>query len=393
MEQDTAMDLIRFNRDLRIDFFRGVALWMIFVDHMPGNVLGELTLKNIALSDAMEVFVMLAGYGAGLAYGKAMDRSGWLYAAAECARRAWTLYIAHIFLFVVFAAQVTYAAQFMDRTDYLDEINLDVLGADPYGALLHVLLLHYQPAYMNILPVYVVLLLAFSVLMPLLRRPWLLGGLSLTLYAATRLDGLILPNWTGGGWYFNPLAWQVLFMIGAIVAYAPSTIPHPRQRSLQIGLDALAAIMLILGLGLQILSRWPDTVHDLSATLPHLLFSIDKESLHPLRLASILAMAWLAARLIPASANWLRGRIAAPFILAGQHSLPVFCSGIFLSFMGRLLMEQESCLWRQIWVNASGTLILAGIAMVAAWYQAKSRNRSTRNAQAAKPAQEAEGIR
>ena len=61
------MQLIRSNRnrDLRVDFFRGLALWWIYTDHIPGDVLGDYSLRNFAMCDATEIFVLLAGFGAG----------------------------------------------------------------------------------------------------------------------------------------------------------------------------------------------------------------------------------------------------------------------------------------------------------------------------------------
>ena len=119
-------------RDLRVDAFRGLALWFILIDHIPGNRLGELTLRNIALCDATEAFVLLAGYAAGLAYGATLDRRGWPFAVAALLRRAGTLYIAHIFLFVVFTAQVGYSAAALESSAYLDELHLDAFGEQPY---------------------------------------------------------------------------------------------------------------------------------------------------------------------------------------------------------------------------------------------------------------------
>ena len=174
------MALIRSNtaRDLRVDFFRGLALWWIYTDHIPGDVLGDYSLRNFAMCDATEVFVLLAGFGAGIAYGSVMDRQGYLYAAADTLRRAWTLYIAHIFLFVVYTAQVAYSAAALDRPFYLEETRLDVLADAPYRALLEALLLRFQPSLLNILPLYVALLLIFALALPLLRKPALLFAVS-----------------------------------------------------------------------------------------------------------------------------------------------------------------------------------------------------------------------
>ena len=97
-----------------------------------------------------------------------MDRQGYLYAAADTLRRAWILYIAHIFLFVVYAAQVAYSASVLDRVFYLEEARLDVLADAPYRALLEALLLRFQPNLLNILPLYVALLVIFAVTLPLL---------------------------------------------------------------------------------------------------------------------------------------------------------------------------------------------------------------------------------
>jgi len=372
------MPLIRDNRDLRIDFFRGLALWWIFTDHIPADWLGLFSIRNFALCDATEVFVLLAGYAGGIAYGGTMRAQGWLYAAADVIRRAWTLYIAHIFLFVVFAAQVAYSATALDRGDYIDEIHLDAMGAAPYRSLLEALTLHFQPAYLNILPLYVVLLLMFAVALPLLRWPPVLAGLSLSLYVAARFFDLNLSSWTGGGWFFNPFTWQLLFMMGAILSFAPGE--RPKRTRL---LDVASVVIVIFGLVMQwvvwvhpaVVSRLPDGV-------VRALMSVDKEGIHPFRLLSILALTWLTARLVPIDARWLRARLAAPFVLAGQHSLPVFCAGIFLAFLGRLATEANDGVWVQIGVNVTGAVALWTVGAVAAWYGNKGRASRPKPAQA-----------
>ncbi len=363
------MRLIRAGRDLRVDFFRGLALWWIFLDHIPSDWLNQLSLRNFAMCDSAEVFVLLAGYGAGLAYGKSMDRNGWLYAAADTLKRAWTLYIAHIFLFVVFAAQVSYSAIALNRADYLDEMDLDVVGQTPYRAMLEALTLHFQPAYLNILPMYVALLALFAIVMPLLRWPRLLAALSVTLYILARLMDLNLPSWTSGGWYFNPLTWQLLFIIGAIIAYAPGQAPRPHPL-----IDVVAGFVVFFGLVMQfVVLDHPEITAQLPVHVSRVLLSVDKSGLHPFRLLSILALTWSVSRLVPATARWLRSRWAGPFVLCGQHSLPVFCSSIALSFLGRLIMEEEDGWWLQVAVNIIGAAALIGVGALAAWYREKGR--------------------
>jgi hypothetical protein len=361
------MGLIRdsVRRDLRVDFFRGLALWWIYTDHIPGDVLGMWSLRNFALCDATEVFVLLAGYGAGLAYGGVMRRRGWLHGAAGCVRRAWTLYIAHIFLFVVFSAQVGYSATALSRSDYLDESNLDVLANQPYQALVHALTLHYQPSLLNILPLYVVLLLMFAVLLPLLAHPLILGVVSITIYLLARTFDVNFPSWTGGGWFFDPLCWQLLFVAGAMLAY--HGVPPPKRT---LPLDVMAALVILFGLGTLYITSHPSIV-EFILPLPvlHILFSIDKTTLDPLRLLSIAALCWAVVRLVPSNAGWLRSRFAAPFVLAGQHSLPVFCWGIFIGFFGRVALEWTGGPLMQLLVNLGGGLVMVAVAAVAAWYR------------------------
>lgn len=377
------MPLIRSSRsrDLRVDFFRGLALWWIYTDHIPGDVLGNVSLHNFALCDAAEIFVLLAGFGAGVAYGSVMERQGYLYAAADAVRRAWILYVAHIFLFVVYAAQVAYTASALDRVFYLEEARLDVLADAPYRALLGALLLRFQPSLLNILPLYVVLLLIFALALPLLRRPALLFAASFAGYVAVRITGINIMSWTGEGWYFNPFAWQFLFMIGAIVAYAPPAMPRLRWP-----IDVAAALIALGGVAMiWIVDAHPRTLASVPTLVLRLVSSEDKTGLDPSRLLSILSLTWLVARIVPRSAAGLGGRAAAPLVLLGQNSLPVFCSGIFFGFLARLGLETDDGGAMQLAVNAGGALSMLAVAALAAWYRGKGRAPGAR-AQVALPA-------
>jgi hypothetical protein len=370
------MPLIRSNRsrDMRVDFFRGVALWWIYTDHIPGDVLGDYSLRNFAMCDATEIFVLLAGFGAGLAYGSEMDRQGYLYAAADALRRAWTLYIAHIFLFVVYTAQVAYSAVALDRAFYLDETRLDVLAEAPYRALLEALLLRYQPNLLNILPLYVVLLLILAAALPLLRRPGVLFAASFAGYAVVRVTGVNFPAWTGEGWYFNPLAWQLLFMIGAILAYAP-----PRMPRLHWPFDLLSVLVLLSGIiVIWVIDIHPRILASMPATVIRFIITEDKTGLHPFRLLSILSLAWLTVRLVPFDAAWVRTRLAAPLVLIGQNSLSVFCSGIFFGFLARLGLEADESVAMQVAVNLLGALAMVAVGGLAAWYRSKGRAPASR---------------
>jgi hypothetical protein len=373
------MNLIRHSaaRDLRVDFFRGLALWWIFTDHIPGDVLGGYSLQNFAMCDATEVFVLLAGYGAGLSYGLGLGRNGYVSTAADVLKRAWTLYVAHIFLFVLFTAQVTYSATALNRLNYLEESRLDVLGDDPYRSILEAVLLRFQPSLLNILPLYVVLLVFFAFSIWLLRWPRVLFGLSFCIYLVVRVTGLNLDAWTGEGWFFDPFAWQFLFIIGVMLACAPMRMP--RQPWL---FDVVSGAVVLVGMTVTVVIEPHPHILDWvsgSRVLRYLVIE-DKTGLYPFRLLSILSLTWLCVRLLPFDAGWLRSRWAGPFVLLGQNSLPVFCSGIVFGFMARLGLEYDDRAFMQVAINLFGAVGMVAVGALAAWYRTKGRPKAPRNA-------------
>lgn len=375
------MELIRrsADRDVRVDFFRGLALWWIYTDHIPGDVLGGFSLRNFAACDATEIFVLLAGYGAGLSYGAKLRQTGYLSSAADVLKRAWVLYIAHIFLFVLYSAQVTYWATRLDRLDYLDETKLNLLGGDPYGVLTQATLLRFQPSLLNILPLYVVLLVMFAAAMWLLRWPRVLFGLSAALYALVRITRFNVTGWDGAGWFFDPFAWQFLFTIGVLLACAPMRMPPwPRV------LDAAASLVILTGVvATMFVMPYPARVDALSHSVLWPLTVDDKTLLYPFRVISILAFTWLIVRLIPFDAAWLRSRWIAPLVLLGQNSLPVFCCGIVVGFAARIALDGSRGFAMQVAINVMGFGAMVAIGAVTAWYRLKGRPARSRRAPAA----------
>jgi hypothetical protein len=374
------MDLIRQSaaRDLRVDFFRGLALWWIYTDHIPGDVLANVSLRNFAMCDATEVFVLLAGYGAGLSYGMRLGRQGYISTAADVLKRAWTLYIAHIFLFMLFSAQVTYSATLLNRISYLEESRLDILGDDPYRSILEALLLRFQPSLLNILPLYVALMVFFAATVWLLRWPRILFGLSFCLYMLVRFTSINLAAWSEEGWFFDPFAWQFLFIIGVLLACAPPRMPN-RTRLL----DGLAVVTVLTGMLVTLVIQ-PDAhlLEWVTASPLRALVIEDKTGLYPFRLLSILALTWLCVRIIRFDQPWLRSRWAAPLVLLGQNSLPVFCGGIVLGFFARIGLEYDDRTLMQIGINLFGAAGMVGLGALAAWYRTKGKPKGPRSASA-----------
>lgn len=206
-------------RDVRIDFFRGLALIFIFWDHVPNNPLAYLTVRNFGFSDAAEIFVFLAGYAAVLAYGRIAQRDGFVVACVRILRRVWVLYVVHIFLLTLLMGIVFVANNHVETRDMIQEMGLGYFVRNPQMALADGLLLRFKPNLTDPLPLYILLLLALPLILPwLLRRTACIVGLSIALYLMVPMFGWNLPAYEGGVWYFNPVAWQLLFVLGGVCA-------------------------------------------------------------------------------------------------------------------------------------------------------------------------------
>ena len=199
-------------RDLRIDACRGVALWFIFLDHVPNNIGAWLTLRNYGFSDAAEVFTFLSGVTCALAYGKAWSSEGWTGVIVRTLRRSWAIYVA----FLLLTLACTLMAYLAGGGQFADDSNTRILLEQPGATLTHATMLQYRPVNTDILPLFVLLHLLFAPLLwLLLRMPNVALGASFALYVLVQVFGWDLPAWPSGYGYFNPLAWQLLVVLGA----------------------------------------------------------------------------------------------------------------------------------------------------------------------------------
>jgi hypothetical protein len=357
-------------RDLRLDFFRGIALFLIFIDHIPGNVLSHFTIQSIGFSDAAEVFIFISGYTAALVYGRHMLKCGTFIAAVKILHRVWQLYVAHIFILVIFTALVAYNTLAFEQAVYGKALRVAKFFAEPQLTVIRALELRFQPAFLDILPLYIVLLAAFPLALVLLRRHSLAALIpSLGIYIAAYGFGLTLHGYPGNRpWFFNPLAWQFLFVIGATFGYArASGRVIPAVPSWFVGL----AVVILAGSALIRLS-W--IIHSVWETFPATLIGqlrpIDKTNLASIRLMHFLALAVVVVRLVPLNAKFLHSRWAQPIIRCGQQSLQVFCLGILLSVLGYfVLAEWSDGFPAQLLVNIPGVAVMIGAAELITWYR------------------------
>jgi hypothetical protein len=323
-----------------IDFWRGAVLIAILIDHIPGNPLENWTPRNFGLSDSAEAFVFLSGLSVGLIYMPRAHKFGLEPVAGGCLKRALKLYGVHIAL--TLAALVVFGAAYWVSgvPDLILAHGRSFVFGSPGNGLLGLALLSHQLGYFNILPLYVVLMLWAPVVLALaLRGPLLALIVSVALYAAARTFGLNLPNWPEpGGWFFNPIAWQLVFTLGLVSAILWRD-GFPRPAPWLVGLCAVtvvgAALIVTNEGGLAPGLRDTATAH----------LDVAKQDLGVARLIHFVALAYLIATAT------VFGRFIAPVVRGafgkavqslGRNSLSVFAAGSFLSACGQAALAAVS---------------------------------------------------
>jgi hypothetical protein len=371
------------SRDLRLDFFRGVALIFIFIDHIPENILSYFTIQAVQFYDAAEVFIFISGYTAALVYGRTLAAQGPLYATARILTRAWQLYVAHIFLFMIFVAEVSYTVTTFNNPMYNEEMRVGDFLEEPHIAIVKALLLEFQPTFLDILPLYILLLVIFPMILFGLRlQPLMVLVPSFLLYLVVQFTNLSMPAYPEGhDWYFNPLAWQFVFTAGA--ALGLGGVWQPPWSRFEHAFLPLAATIVVAGFLVKL--SW--TIHGVWDPFPGLflrdLWPVNKTNLSPIRLVPFFAALVVIAALMPPDAVLLRSAAAKPIILCGQNSLEIFCLGILLSAFGHfVLSEYNTAIGFQIAVNLAGILAMCLTARMIDWYKTMGRVASLQSATA-----------
>jgi hypothetical protein len=356
-------------RELRLDLFRGLALWLIFIDHVSPDVLTWFTIRSYGFSDAAEIFIFISGYTAAFVYGRAMFESGFEIATARILRRVWQIYAAHMLLFTILVAEVCYVAVSLEKPFYAKEMEiLDFLN-QPGLSMVQALLLRYRPLNMDVLPLYIVLMFFLPLILQLIKwRADLTLAASVALYVASWQYDLHLTAYPNGFWSFNPFAWQLLFVFGAWCALG-GTRRMARFLASPVTLW-VALAYLVAAFGVTMTWYFPQ----LSFLVPHWLeqwmYPIDKTDLDVLRFAHFLALAVIALRLVPAGWHGLESRWLWPMILCGQRSLEIFCLGVALAFAGYfVLMETSAGLGLHFLVGIAGILTMSAVAWLLSWYK------------------------
>ncbi|MBR0797366.1 OpgC domain-containing protein [Bradyrhizobium jicamae] len=368
-------------RELRLDLFRGLALWLIYIDHVSPDRLTWFTVRNYGFSDAAEIFIYISGFTAALVYGRATFETGFVIGTARVLRRVWQIYTAHLLLFLVLMAEIAYVVAISDKPAfYIGEMEVADFFKEPGPVMIQTLLLRFRPLNMDVLPLYIVLMafLPLVFLLARLHRDLPLFA-SIVLYVLTIRYDLHLTTYRDGFWSFNPCGWQLLFVFGAWCALGGG-------RRLSPILDSplvfwLAVTYLCAAFFVTLTWYIPALESFIPGWLARLIYPINKTDFDILRFAHFLSLAVVALRFVPGGWRGLKSPLARPLILCGQYSLQIFALGVALSFAGyAILTELDAGLVLHVIVGIGGILVMCGAARIFTWYK-----RSTTVRERAKP--------
>lgn len=388
-------------RDLRLDFFRGIAMFIILMAHTPGNFLTLWIPARWGFSDATEMFVFCSGMASAIAFGGAFQRAGWALGTARVAFRIWQVYWAHIGLFVAVAALMAGLDYYggYDK-NYIGSLNLWKFFEDPSRPLVGLMTLSYVPNYFDILPMYMVVLAMMPLVMALQRvhtglvfvfmgLVWL--GAQQSLWGDAHLAFPAEP-WSERNWFFNPFAWQLIFFTG--FALMRGWIPKPPVHGALIALAALIVLanIPVSNVGVRAIQNdWffvTETGNPVIDFRLSILALIDKTDFGLLRFVQFLALAYLAWVLAGdrgdnllargsglAARVW--GRLLKVILKVGQQSLAVFITSMFLAqVMGFVMDLTGRSTATTLLVNLGGALVLVGVAYFAGWFKSNPWKRA-----------------
>ncbi|MEH6633209.1 MAG: OpgC domain-containing protein [Halopseudomonas aestusnigri] len=356
---------VKRERDPRLDFFRGVAMLIIFVAHVPGNYWAKFIPARFGPSDAAEMFVFCSGFAAAIAFGGTFRRSGFLMGTARIVIRCTQIYMAHLGLFFVLATVCAVATAYFVDFDYIGKLNLTYFFNNTGEALAGLFTLTYVPNFFDIMPMYIGVLALVPVVILLARiHPLMVPVFSLGLYIATWYWELQFPAepFSNRPWFFNPLAWQLLFFTGFAISAGWIKAPPPNRYLL------IACIIFVLAL--VPISNWPimREFPVLKEFRSELIYGFKKTNFGILRWIHFLALAYICVTLLKGREQILKHRYFDPIIKCGQQALPVFLLSMTLSWIGGIILDQ---IGRDAFgltvINVSGVIILIGFAYVMAW--------------------------
>jgi len=367
-------------RDIRLDFYRGLAMFIILMAHTPHNPFTLWIPARFGFSDATEIFVFCSGMASSIAFGKVFAERGWAMGAARIGYRVWQVYWAHICLFFAVAATVsTLNATGLFARDYVGQLNLYPFFKNAQTMLPSLLTLRYVPNYFDILPMYLAILAMVPLVMALSRLSlWLVAGLVLALWMGAQLQWLELPAepWSARPWFFNPFGWQLVFFTG--FALMRGWIPAPPVNRRLIVLAAVVVVVIVPLAYFRII-REVDAIRHWRSEYNYLIWKSDFGILRYVHFLALAYLAWVVAG--PGGARLKadpRGRIGEAWqmvlswiLKVGQQSLAVFVFSMWLARLLGLTLDLAGHTTLAVWaVNIFGLGALVVLAHVTGWFKA-----------------------
>jgi hypothetical protein len=368
-------------RDPRLDFFRGVAMFIIFIAHCRGDALYYAIPARYGISDAANMFVFISGMTSSIAFGGTFLRQGWIIGTARIAYRCLQLYAAQIGMFFAVAVVVVVGSRLYPDTNYIEVAQFQHFFAHPDAALVGLFTLTYVPHYIDILPLYIVCLAMVPIAMALARiSPWLVIAASIALYAATWAFGFNFPANADDQpvWYFDPFAWQLIFFTG--FAFRRGWIKVSLESKILLW-GSVAILVLGLAISLPFLIDWVKPIAHLERWVYD---HSDKTYMDLLQYVHFLASVYVALVILEGREQVLLTPVLKPFVKCGQQALSIFTSGMVLSYIGGMIFDHQGTgLLTQLWVNAIAFGLLFAIGYGVAWFKRAPWKRNAAIAMAA----------
>lgn len=360
-----------FDRDLRLDACRGIALCFVFLNHIPNNTFSWLTLRHYGFSDTTEIFMFVSGVTCTLAYREVLHKDGWSAVVSHTLRRTWEIYASSLILIVALVVLV-----WLDgRGHVADETNVRVLLEQPGAALTHAVVLLYRPVNTDVLPTFVLFhLMLAPLLWSMLRFPNACLTASALLYLLVQMYDWNLPEWPTNRWYFNPLAWQVLVVLGAWWV----VVGRRKMPTILTSRPVLALAITYLLFSLVVALSWDIKLLEIaiSPSIPKALYPIDKPNLDPLRLLHFVMLAIVVTRFVPEKWPGFEKPVWRMAIRCGENSLETYCAGVVLSLGAYIFLTRVSDgVLAQFAMSAAGTIVLVVFATSLTWISRGSRRR------------------
>jgi len=365
---------VRRPRDARLDFFRGIAMFIILIAHIPWNVWALWIPARFGFSDATEIFVFCSGMASALAFGSIFRERNWFMGAARIVQRIWQIYWAHLGVFFAVFAVVVVGEMLFPEGGYVGKLNLVPLLDRPRENLLGLLTLTYVPNFFDMLPMYIGILAMVPIVAGLGKVHRMAAGgfvVAIWLLGTTGVLSLPAEPWSDRQWFFNPFAWQLVFFTG--FAFASGWLKPPPFSKRLAGLAIVIVVATVPFAWYMTLRAWPDLMAANIALKP----LITKSDFGLFRYIHFLAIAYLAFHAVGEGGRRLAtsgfaGRVVDTIRLVGQQSLAVFVTSLVLAQTFGIVLDQIGRTTVNFWiVNLFGFGCLIATAAAVRWYKSE----------------------